>query len=611
MESGLTDDEKLSSYIRKFERAAEICADEHDLAARCRDYYDGNQLTSDEITELRKRKQPPIVINRVRRKIDWLRGLEMQSRTDPKAFPRTPQHQQGADAITDALRYSADNADLDRKASAAWDNLLIEGIGAVEVVHSPGPNPDVVINHYPYDRVFHDPHSRLSDFSDARYLGAVIWADIDELKDQYPGEDAAAKIDASVGKVSIDTQKYDDIPAWRVWGDRDRQRVRVVLLWHRESGIWKWVKFVYGGILDGGESPYQEEGQSVCPLMLQGAYIDRNGLHYGVVRDMLDPQDEINKRRSKLLHQLNSRQTMGVKGAISVQKLKQELAKPDGHVEVSPDILDAAREMGMRPFDIIPTTDQTMGQFNLLQEAKAEIDLMGANSGLSGKETSGQSGRAIMAQQQGGLIEIAPLTDAFSDFKRRIYRRMWGIIQQFWREERWIRVTDDERNIRFVGFNRPVSLGERLGQMPPDQMADAAMRIGIGPGDPRLAMQVGVENPVEEIDVDILIEETPDTVTLEGETFQQLVNIATSLPGAVPPEVLIEMAPGLKRDVKDRLLERLTAQSQAQQQAGAAQQEAQTQATQVKIAKDNADAMLAMARAEKTGAEAQRLALGY
>ena len=605
MESGLMADDKLSAYIRKFERSAEICSNQSDLAARCRDYYDGNQLTGDEVAELKRRKQPPIVINRVRRKVDWLRGLEMQSRTDPRAYPRTPQHQQGADAITDALRYAADNADLDRKASAAWANLLIEGIGAIEVVHSAGENPDVVINHYPYDRVFHDPHSRLPDFSDARYLGAVIWGDVDELKQQYPGEDAAAMIDASIGKVSGVTQAFDDVPQWRVWGDKDRQRVRVVLIWCRESGIWQWAKFVHGGILERGESPYyDDDGQSVCPLMLQGAYIDRDGGHYGVVRDMLDPQDEINKRRSKLLHQLNSRQTMGIKGALSISTLKQELAKPDGHVEIDPAIMDAAREMGMRPFDIIPTTDQTMGQFNLLQEAKGEIDLMGANSGLAGKESGQRSGRAIMAQQQGGLIEIAPLTDAFSDFKRRIYRRMWGVIRQFWRNERWVRVTDDERNIRFVGFNRPITLQERLQGMSEEQIMSAAQQMGLHPGDPRLAMPVGIENRVEEIDVDILIEEAPDTVTLDAETFQHIVGIATAMPGSVPPEILIELAPGLKRDVKDKLIDRLLQASQQNGQVAGAEAAA-------KVKKIDAEAVLRIAQAEKTGIEAQRAALGY
>lgn len=613
MESGLTEDERLASYIRRFERSAEICLDETDLAARCRDYYDGNQLTADEIAALKKRKQPPIVINRIRRKIDWLRGLEMQSRTDPKAYPRTPQHEQGADAITDALRYVADNSDLDRKASAAWADMLICGIGAIEITHSGGPSPDVVINQYPYDRVFHDPHSRLPDFSDARYVGAVIWSDIDDLKRQYPGEDAAAVIDGSVGRVSGVSQNFADVPSWKVWGDKDRQRVRVVLIWCREDGAWHWAKFVYGGILEAGDSPYyDEDGQSLCPLMLQAAYVDREGLHYGAVRDMLDPQDEINKRRSKGVHLLNSRQTVGLKGALgSVASLKAELAKPDGHVEVDPELAVAARELGMKPFDVLSTSDLTSGQFSLLQEAKAELDLMGANSGLAGKEASGDSGRAIMARQQGGLIEIAPLTDAFSDFKRRIYRRMWGVIRQFWRDERWVRVTDDERNTRFVGLNRPILLRDHLSQMNPDMMAETAMRMGLQPGDPRLGVMIGRENPVDEIDVDILIEEAPDTVTLDTETFQQVVNIATSLPGSVPPEILIELAPGLKRDVKDRILKRLEDQS-AQQGQQAQQQQALAQGmADLEAQKKQSEAAKNNSLAQKTNVEAQRLALGF
>ena len=40
------------------------------------------------VTELRKRGQPPVVINRIARKVDWLLGLEAQRRTDPRAFPR-------------------------------------------------------------------------------------------------------------------------------------------------------------------------------------------------------------------------------------------------------------------------------------------------------------------------------------------------------------------------------------------------------------------------------------------------------------------------------------------------------------------------------------------
>ena len=42
------------------------------------------------VAELKKRGQPEIVINRIKRKIDILLGAETQTRTDPKSLPRTP-----------------------------------------------------------------------------------------------------------------------------------------------------------------------------------------------------------------------------------------------------------------------------------------------------------------------------------------------------------------------------------------------------------------------------------------------------------------------------------------------------------------------------------------
>lgn len=611
----------LETLVSQFEEAESSAHEAHELAQRSRDYYDGKQLTDAEIEALRKRGQPPIVINRVRRKIDWLRGLEAQSRTDPRAFPRTPQHQQGAEAATDAILFVCDKEQFQRKKAAAWANMLIEGYGGLEVVHEPDRNgqAQVRVNYYDWDRLFHDPHSMAPDFSDARYLGAVIWSDADALIQQYPDSEDA--INASIGYGGAQsTDTYEDKPYWQVWSDPKRKRVRCVLQWYLDGDTWKFAKYVRGGVMEEGESPYlDEDGNTVCPLILQSAYVDRQGNRYGVVRDMLDPQDEINKRRSKLLHQLNTRQTQTIKGAVSVSAMKAALARPDGNVEIDPSIMDAAREMGVPPFQIIANQDQTAGQFSLLQEAKNEIDMMGANSGLAGKDgDSGQSGRAIIAKQQGGLIEIAPLSDGLSDFTNRVYRAIWNRIRQFWTEERWVRVTDDERNVRFVGLNRPVTLGEYLGNLDPQQAAMIAQQLVLVPNDPRLQEVVDVENPVEQIDIDITIDEVPEGMTMEGETFEQMVSLATSMPGSVPPEILIEMAPGIKRDVKDKLLRHLEEQQQAQAQAAQAEQQTKAQEmqadamkTQAEMMGNQASAQRDLSLAQKTNVEAQRLALGY
>lgn len=545
MENSLKTD--VSTLQQWFETAEDQTMTARQESERARDYFDGKQLSDAEIEALAKRGQPPVVFNRIRKKVEWLQGLEVKQRTDPKAFPRTPKHAEAAEAATDAIRYVADNTDWDEKRSGVYGDMLVEGFGGVEVLHEKrGDKVEIKINRYPWNRLFYDPHSREDDFSDARYLGAVIWMDQANFERDFPGI-ALPESPMNVGDT------YDDKPDH--WFDPKRKRVRLVLMWFREGEIWKWARFTKGAIIDSGDSPYRNElGESLCAFFLQSAYVGRNNERYGIVRDMFAPQDEINKRRSKALHTASSRQTMGVAGLFnSVSDLKAEMAQPDAHIEFSQEMLEWCAQAGIKPFDILPTGDQASAQFQLLQEAKQEIDGYGANSALEGDTGESASGRAVLARQQGGMIEIAALTDKLHRFTRRVYRMIWMLIRQFWTEERWVRVTDEERNARFVGLNRPITLQEQLGQMPQEQAQAIALQMGLHPSDPRLNQPVGIENNVAETDVDILIEEVPDRVTLEGEAFEALLRYAQA--GQIPPAVLIEADPSLPVKKKEKLLE--------------------------------------------------------
>lgn len=570
-----------------FSDAEDATIDARNESERARDYVDGKQLTSAEVEELKRRGQPPVVINRVRRKVEWLKGLEVKQRTDPKAFPRTPKHEKDAESVTDAIRYVCDAEDWDGVRSDVYDNFLVEGFGGCEVIHSQNKRGEVEIeiNHYPWDRLFYDPFSRKDDFSDARYKGVVLWMDGEDFKEEYPKH--ADAVSSMAAEFTVDT--YDDRPA-NTWYDGKRNRIRVVLMWHRKKGVWNWVKFIHGQVLGDGESPYvDEDGDSVCPLILQSAYTGRDNERYGILRDMFDPQDEINKRRSKALHSINSRQTWGPKGAVdSVAAMKRELAKPDGHVEVNDEAVMNARESGVLPFNLIQTNDQTSGQFQLLQEAKQEIDLLGANAALEGETGESTSGRAVLARQQGGMIEIASLNDRLHRFTRTVYRHIWMRIKQYWTEERWIRVTDDESNARFVGINQQITLEQKLGEIDPQQAQQVAMELMLSPGDPRLQMPVEIRNNVQEIDVDIILEEVPDRVTLEGEVFEALLKYGPQ----IPPAVLIEADPTLPSKKKEKLLE-LMAQPPAQgpsEQLDMAEKEAKVFETQAKTQKLQAEA---------------------
>lgn len=158
-----------SQLSQWFVAAEDAMRDARERAERDRDYYDNKQLTDEEVSELKKRGQPPVVINRIKRKVDYLTGLEKQQRTDPRAYPRTPNHEEAAEAATDALRYVAENVELDTVRAQVWKNSLIEGIGAVQigVEQKYDGQTEISADIVPFDRFFADPHSSNPDFSDA------------------------------------------------------------------------------------------------------------------------------------------------------------------------------------------------------------------------------------------------------------------------------------------------------------------------------------------------------------------------------------------------------------------------------------------------------------
>lgn len=587
--------ETLVSWVEDAEEATDTA---RKAAERDRDYYDGKQLTSAEKAELRKRGQPDVIINRIKPKIDYLSGFEAANRTDPRAFPRTPNDEEASEAATDALRYVKDKAELDQSFSGVWQNMLIDGFGGIELVIEPqadGTN-EIAAKHWEWDRLFYDPHSRKLDFSDARYVGGYIWMDEEEAKETWGSEEQLRALDATIDASSF-TQTYDDRPRWKTWvTGKTRRRVRIVQMYHREGGRWMYCVFTKGGKLDSMAVPFvDQDGKSWCPLLLQSAYVDRDNNRYGLVRMMIDIQDEINKRRSKALHRLTMQQVVTEHGAVEdVDATKVEMAKPDGMVVVNP---------GFR-FELLNKAEQLAGELQLLQESKNEIEQMGPNAAMLGKDSDAPSGRAILANQQSGQTEITLLMDRHRHLKKRIYQRIWDLIRQYKNEEWWVRVTDNDKNVKFVGFNRPVTMREELGKrlqaqgMNPQQAEQMMAQFEADPmRGPMLDQVMRIENNPTQMFMDITIEEVPDAANVQEEQFQALIKLAPAV--TFPPTVYLK-ASSLRN--KDELLQELEgAQKTPEQQA------MEQVVSELQIKKATAEVEKMMADVDKTEAETLKM----
>ncbi|TPM37043.1 hypothetical protein [Mesorhizobium sp. B2-3-2] len=537
-----------------------------------RRYYHGVQWTDKQIKAFNQRKQPVVTYNRIGRKINAVVGLLEKQRTDPKGFPRTPKHEDGAEIATAVLRYVCDEQEWAAKSPIAGLNGAVDGIGGIEIIIEEGDRGDREVGFEDVDpsSFFYDPRSLKMDFSDARYMGVSKWADVDQVIELAPHKEDEIRSAIEAGSELTSNPDYEN--KW-FSSSEDGRKVRLVDHWYMKGSKWYWCLYTGATILLTGESYLLDEKERTeCKYIMYSANVDQDGDRYGFVRNMKSSQDEINQRRSKGLHLLNSRRIIIADGTYpDVEKLRVEAARPDGVIVYPPNTEPPA-------FDDSAKNNELTGQLNFLADAKQEIENYGFNPALIGSGVQDMSGRAIQLQQQAGIAELGPYLLAFKGWKLRVYRAIWNAVQRHWTAERWIRVTDDQQVAQFFAVNQ--------------------LAIDPSTGQPTIVNSLG------SLDVDIIIDEGPDTINMQADAYDTL-SVMGQKGQQVPPEVIIELSP-LQGSVKKKVLGMI---EQAKQQAMQAQQPAmQLQAADAKAKIDNtqADTRLKMANAAKAGADAMQ-----
>ena len=527
----------LDKLKRYFSESAYKTKDAREASLVALDFYDSDQYPATELRVLHTRKQPPVVINRIKPAINGIIGVIERGRSDPRAWPRNPGSDEAADVATDVLRFVADFNRFKRLKQDCFLDMLVPGTCAALI--GVDDEKQVTITQVRWEELFFDPQSRRADFKDGRYLGVAKWMYADDLSGLYPAHaqdiDAASNVNAGMGLNAGDESFLDRPLAYSGmagWVDAKQRRLMVVEMYYRENG-WKRCVFIGSTVLDEGESPYLDhKGEADCPIEAMSAYVKRDNSRYGAVHDMIDLQREINKRRSKALHLLT---------VSRVQLKNPQFAQTD---------LDAVREEAARPDGVLPAgyemaanIAELQGNLELLQEAKGELERMGPSPAVLGRNEHDDSGRALLARQQSGLIELANLYGALEDWELRVYRQCWSRVKQYWTAPQFIRVTDDENAPRFVGLNQPVLGAPMVGAHPETGM-------------PRIERPVlGYTNAVAEMDVDIEIDATPDSATVQQEAFGEILKLVGMSPiyqQQVSLKQLIQLSPiPHKRSVLD------------------------------------------------------------
>lgn len=469
-----------------------------------RRYYHGAQLTDAERRVLDKRGQPPVIINAIAKKINRIVGLTERVHYDPKAFPRNPQGEAGADIATESVRYALDENDWKTRDAECVRQCGIEGVAGIEFKLVPGDqgaeDPDIGVQEVLGEDYFYDFRSVRFDFSDKRYEGVGKWVDVEVAVELFPKMEGTIR---GLIENGSDLSTYAD-REFR-WVNTASKRVRLVEHWYKHKGKWCWCFYISHTVLDEGVSPfYDKKNQTISRFVMWRAAVDHDGDSYGFFRNLKSLQDEKNQRRSRALFISNSRRLIADKGAVDdVETARREWARPDGYIEknpgkeISPDNtqFDLSAQL-----EFLKLTNEELAEF-------ANVDAATMTGGAVGN----LSGYAISLLQQPGLAEIGWFLLSYRGWKLRVYEAIWCAQQRYWTAERWIRVTGDEEMAQWLQVN-----GMELDEH----------------GRPALVNFLGA------IDVNFKFDEGPDTPNTMADIYEVVKNDPT-----VPVQVKIELMP--------------------------------------------------------------------
>jgi hypothetical protein len=605
-------------------------------------YYDFKQLSAERQHQIRRDMGiDPRQTNLIHGVINGVLGQEARARTDVTLQADDEETADVCDALSKTMKEAQRETCADMAVSNGYAGQVKGGVGWVEVSRASDPLD------YPYrvedrhrNEIYWDWRATDLGLKTARWQVRVRWEDLDEAEALMPehreilrscvnGWNLANLPDdlTSAVRIAYNNERRTTIHRDQ-WLDSTRRRIKFYEVWYRvpaevvvmqvsptrrivfdennplhqlavqrgrvrlERSVTRQVRMaLFAGphrLLDVGTKrrhfPY-------VPFFAFRDDEDRSP--YGLIEGMISPQDEYNERRQMINWMLRARQIQMDSDALdkeynTIADITETAGRPDMVAILNPQRRNAnALKIG---------NDLTLQreQVDVMQDAKQLIqDVPRVYGTQLGNAPAGvTSGVAINSLTEQGAVAMGELNDNYRFARRMVFEQLLDLIIEDHLEEELKVAVGQGSNRRIITLN---TYNPQTGE-PVNRVKDAPVKVGLGdlPNTPAFRMQ-------EQQTLGQIIQ------ALAGDT--QALAILT--PAYIEGSTLAnrtQMADDLRRmkgipTAGDRQAQKQNeaAQAAALQQA----QELQQRGAMAKVAKDEAQAAEATARAAQTETETQ------
>jgi len=600
-----------NSYTRARDNGHE---DYVQMAKKCDMYYRGDQWDEFDMQELDDQGRPALTINTILPTINAVLGEQSTKKADITFKPRGGGNQDVADVLTKVYQQVADNNKLEWVENQVFSDGLIQDRGYfdVRIDFSDHIQGEVRIEAKDPLDILIDPDAKHYDPRTWNEIFETKWMSIEEIEETY-GQDQADKLRmlAETGttlgadSMEFEEERYGDTDEYNYGqqypGDPENARmlrsIRVIeRQYYRLKECMYYLDPVTGDMRDVPQnwtkkkrenfadqygldiltktvrkvrwtvtadtvvlfddwSPYKHF--TIVPYF---PYF-RRGKPFGMVRNLLSPQEQLNKITSQELHIVNTTANSGwiVENGSLSGMTADDLEEHGAETGL---VLEFNR--GSSPPAKIPPNQIPTGLDRLGQKAAANIkQISGITDAMLGQDSAEVSGVAIQAKQnRGSMLLQVPLTN-LAKSRQYLAESILDLIQGYYTEERVIQITDESDP-----YKPRTQL--RVNQMTPEGQIINDLQLG---------------------EYDVIVSNAPARDNFDEMQFAEAISLRqVGVP--IPDDMIVEYSHlSRKADVADRIrkMQGTAPPTPEQIQLQQFQMESQIRSTQLEIAKLEAE----------------------
>ena len=489
------------NQFERYERARDNGHTEYiDTAKKCDAFYRGNQWDPSDVAVLDDEGRPALTINTILPTVNTVLGEQSNRRADISFKPRGNGNQAIADVLTKLYLQISDNNKLHWLESQVFADGLIQDRGYFDVRidfddHIQGEVR--ITTKDPLD-ILIDPDAKEYDPKTWNEIFETKWMSIDQIEEQYGIEKAdqlrtSVEYGASMGTDSVEYEetRYGDTytgveynqsstanpeenrtlrsvrvierqyyqlkdctfyvdrvtgdmrPVPTTWGKRKMQKFADEYgldILNRPMRKVRWTVTADSVVLHDDWSPYG------CFTIVPYFPYWRRGRPFGMVRNLISPQEQLNKISSQELHIVNTTANSG--WIVETGSLNGMTADDlEEHGAETGLVLEYNR--GSSPPAKIPPNQIPTGLDRISQKAALNIkQISGISDAMLGTDSPEVSGIAIQAKQNRGVLMIQVPLDNLQKTRQYLAEHILRLVQQYYTEERLIQITDESNPLK-------------------------------------------------------------------------------------------------------------------------------------------------------------------